>query len=1628
MHTKNAMTTYYHKSYPFLAKGEINEVTRSVQRRKRVRHLPDLAQLCNGGGCGPPQVSVCVPDSLVIGDVECVSGHYKYYVEQGDLFAWQMWCPGEAHKCVFRPTVFTEPIWKYVPRVFPPRFTAHKPQSVRALMHAADIEEATLERVRLSLAEGRRYREFVRSERLRLRVLTRKPSCPIHSEPLDEPVERIVGRYLYLLGVFVREPDVFEEQMFGRMFGVKVDAVHSIDFGGLSQVLSGIMDAVERTVITLTGGPGVTGQTVRYLLKGLVPLAAVCVLSQYVGMSLSAAMAAVRSAGYEVVDWIWGSEVYEAQWGDKGECETIGKMLLAGFMGWMLTSKTSVQSMFHMITKFPPFISAAKGMTEMFMEFAQWMLSSASEFFGGKPIRFFEKRAKQVSDWMLEVRTEIAACREDIGKPERVVRMYRDGLAFRKEYGGTPVFQDIDRVMRELDATYQSCSAAIAQIRGARAEPLCVVLEGDPGCGKSNMISMLHGYVMAYTFPDEVRTLLGKGMETSCMMYQKDTGEYWAGYDSTRHKTLVIDDGAAFRAAVGNTENDWSVVMRVINTHACPLEMADVESKGVTYFRSPLVIITTNLKQSEWVHHGATVLHKPEAIQRRLRMFISVRVRPDRRDGCTNKIAPEFCALEDSWDLVAVEDGQTTIHFTNVRALAKHISERMLAREAHHSNLMQAVRTGIREILEPQMLGIGAPTDEDLPRFSWFTYNPVVRGMNYIWNCMFPGAMSIAVADPNCCPGEAAEFAWWFESAEQFVNEAGQTVRNFSKASEDFFRSAYDTWGKAGTYFARNKRLCISVGGALAMLGTVLHAFWSKYTGRVRTRDSERQVIPNFVTDEASDQEIESKLKKNLYSISLYRGAELVVPGGGNILFVHSNCAIFPAHYFQTFASWDSKFHESTEPMWVTFTNSLGMRFREPLDRFLDPGVAGACTKSDCDGIVEDMTMMRLNAAPHTSLVGRFVSLTDTVRDLTEFTWYQGTDGALEKTEFTARFGGQETYGTSYTHHITRSISYEIKTKQGDCGSAICIRGRKNGARVIAGIHVAGNRGGTRGFACVVTDEWIAKALLSCSKPRPGRNDTGDTLRSVDFDPQMNRGPLGPLVAYKSELGGHASQVYNKPSMYPTSLIGWAECEKKPADVTFEKTREALEAYAGDSNLFGNSNGSYVYAAHAVLTATGCPAQLNGRLLSVAEACSGLNVDGRIAESINHSTSSGYPLRNMGYSKDKIWDKQGTLLTHSPAFKALEENVQGLLDRARRGERIVNVFQVSPKAELRKPGKLPRVIQGAPLHYVVAWRMYFWSFMRHYSEWEPEKEVAIGMNPFEDWNRLATYICDDRHAEMVGAGDYKAFDQCHEPHISLALGEAVIGRYPLDEHNTARYIMWRDLCGPHVLFGGMVYKLHKGLPSGHPATAVVNSLYNCMLFRLCFASLLCGTDEKPLGDDPSRAHDLLFTFPRYVRLAVLGDDNIFSSRLAEFNEMALCGLMKRFHATYTLDDKEAGPAEAPFRTIGECTFVGRAFYYDPVERRYLPSLRMGTIKQMGQYTTDKRKLSFDWYMSVLKDVLGELSYHPQEVWNEMAPIVKEAWERALGVSLPLLMVGPTAAARQCSRGEYAVSICRSRNL
>lgn len=367
-------------------------------------------------------------------------------------------------------------------------------------------------------------------------------------------------------------------------------------------------------------------------------------------------------------------------------------------------------------------------------------------------------------------------------------------------------------------------------------------------------------------------------------------------------------------------------------------------------------------------------------------------------------------------------------------------------------------------------------------------------------------------------------------------------------------------------------------------------------------------------------------------------------------------------------------------------------------------------------------------------------------------------------------------------------------------------------------------------------------------------------------------------------------------------------------------------------------------------------------------------------KSMPRDTSAGYPYKlTCGVGKTAFFGKDGDYTFTSDACKKLREDVDFIITSAKNNQRTLVICNDFLKDEVRPIEKvengLTRAISAAPVDYTICVRMYFGAFLNAFLAVNLDGNFAPGMNPITDWGILVDKL--QSKGNNLFAGDFKRFDASEQPFVHMIILDIIQNWYDAtgtssDEDKLVREILWLDLIHSRHLTGltntqQFLVQWNKSLPSGHPLTTAVNSMYCAITLACCYVNLT---------GDITNLHGNAMLIP-------FGDDNINSTSDAMrdvFNQRTVSQAMSDlFGLTYTSDKK--GQALVDFEPLEDLTFLQRTFRVEPGVGVLSPLLD-GSMLYAAYWHKNSRAVRADMLDNV-QNTLGELSQHPREKWDDV---------------------------------------------
>lgn len=597
----------------------------------------------------------------------------------------------------------------------------------------------------------------------------------------------------------------------------------------------------------------------------------------------------------------------------------------------------------------------------------------------------------------------------------------------------------------------------------------------------------------------------------------------------------------------------------------------------------------------------------------------------------------------------------------------------------------------------------------------------------------------------------------------------------------------------------------------------------------------------------------------------------------------------------------------------------------------------------------------------------------------------QVSDGSFEFDKMTVNL---QTSEGVVKYDVARRVKYRAMTTYGDCGSMVQLITTKPGPRFL-GMHVAGHQRSDFGYAAVITRGMLDEAMQEfCPVAQGSLVVMEDLWRPQVFGLPRN-GNFTPLYWSPYKV---SCPVETK--IIPSQLFGdWGESKYIPAKLrpfTHEGVRHdpyynALGVYGGEvaKHVDPDVLDACVHDYFRVFSAAtaGFPKKKVYGFRVAVEGIAGEN----FVNGIPRGTSQGYNAFKPGEKPNKMaYFGDGDEYDFSgEKCRELQLQVLQIIQDAKRGVRHEHIYVDFLKDERRKTAKAlsgkTRMVSACPMPLLIATRMYFLAFIDALMSTRFENGVAIGANPTSsEWQTIAEKMSSK--GDKVFAGDFTGFDGSEMPQIHVKICDLINDWYDDGPVNAqVRRTLFSEVFGStHVGPGGAIYGFTHALPSGHPLTTPINSVYNHVAFRYCWY----------------RAHgNKLSSIARFSEdcyLCAFGDDNILNitDDVAEkFNQLSCTEYMKELGLTYTSETKEEVPP--PTRRLCDITFLKRSFRWDERVRQHVAPLELSVLKETP-YWTKRGDRSEDITRDNVENVLRELSLHDQEAWDDYAPKLMKA--------------------------------------
>lgn len=1301
------------------------------------------------------------------------------------------------------------------------------------------------------------------------------------------------------------------------------------------------------------------------------------------------------------------------------------------------------------VANFPKMAQGVEGFLTWMVKALEVLVNKLFTMFGKQRVQLYNDVYANVNEWKRRVDV---VCAEDIisGAPtteqlDNMINLIREGYAFKEVYRTTKVAQGIEQTLGKITSALMPYQGALSSRNNFRFEPSSLFLTGLPGIGKTLLAMPLCATILLES------GILASGSnfsEVAKQIWQKGNSEYWNGYAG--QACLVMDDVFQSRVNGTSSDNDYMNIIRMVSSWSFPLNFADLASKGKIYFGSKFIYATTNLESI--YSEASKVLNEPEAVLRRINHPYKLIVAPeystaggkldyDKFAAEKNKCAEATTHLDlfpwHIWRVVRHDfaTGQSSGPEMPLRGLIdtviRDLKTRMQTHDVARSGLEDYV-SRLNKFMEKSSGGSKAEhhTQPKAP----LAENGLLARSNYCTDlptehCTQPEVPlaegALLTRSNNCTELQGGflrsvrgvangitRILWRMHGANMATGDmeegfeerrAGEYMRAM-KRDLDIRKHIYtqkEALGEPGEIY---KTICATSGllftlftshliwvGVEILCSTIWHVL-TRIVGmfmpkKKPEKQSNRPDGRRKAQLQSADDTIATNVYNNTYKMYVRRhgGSEPV----GQVLFLMHGLAVQPLHFTQDLREMLAKgkleansiigFRNSGNPQHViTFTVEHYLTFKRVVheDReleFVDFGSIRAHRN-----IIKNF----LTAKQIQSVGGKIGRL-----DICHI-----GDGDIDKNTRTVYTCQNLQCGKDLmagSKRIKEYVQYRAPTMSGDCGAPLCLLNHESfSGRSCFGIHVAGRPNDSIGYAAIVTQELVREAVdqllivKDAFEPDLLNRVDGIELQSSNMLPFATHGSFMPLY-----VTDKPATICPKSSFKPTELMGrFGRQDNLPAHLAPVKVDGKL-VYPMDNAVASYASPLRIYehkwmrqALHvAMRPLTQLTMGHTRAIFTFEEAVLGLPE--QKFRSIPRGTAAGYPYTlTMRDGKKGFFGETDMYDLTSDECAALRKRVEYVIQCARKNIRLCHIFTDFLKDEIRPRAKVEavatRLISSAPLDYVVAFRQYFGAFSSAVMLNHTESGLAPGICTYSDWDVLATKLRS--RGPSCFDGDFKQFDASEQPCVHDLVLDFINQWYNDGEENArVRRVLWLELThSRHIGGTGFdqrhIYQWAKSLPSGHPFTTIINSIYS--LFMLVSAYIYCTGDRTGFWD--------------YVYAAVYGDDNVVNVDdriLDKFNQIRVAGaIMTLFAVTYTASDKSGRLTGS--KTLAELSFLKRGFAEEGA--RWLCPLEFESFLYTS-YWCKNQKLKDKIIEDVLEMALEELSLHPAEQWDSIAPMIGE---------------------------------------
>jgi hypothetical protein len=592
--------------------------------------------------------------------------------------------------------------------------------------------------------------------------------------------------------------------------------------------------------------------------------------------------------------------------------------------------------------------------------------------------------------------------------------------------------------------------------------------------------------------------------------------------------------------------------------------------------------------------------------------------------------------------------------------------------------------------------------------------------------------------------------------------------------------------------------------------------------------------------------------------------------------------------------------------------------------------------------------------------------------------------------------------------YVREGYSYDGYTKPGDCGSLLYIENRYVNSKIL-GMHVSSAKG--IGFAVSITKDILNTVTVVTNQVSLNYSLDNKEVKNVTEgviyvgeikDPIIQ---AGKTKIIKSGLHNVVDQSLEKPAFLHPIYINDKLVD--PMEIAMRKyytnppyvPGKIIDTVAKDFDYYMSKTWKTIDKRHM-------------RIFTLQEAAFGIEGEEYFSR-LKMSTSPGYSWDKKHFPGKSYYFQNDVI--HEEVIRRVEER----LIMAKNNQRMFHLYTVVLKDETRPIAKVmqgkTRAIVVPQLDYTMLVRQYFGSWVLHAMKNKIHNRSLVGINMYGlESNMLFMKL--KKHPNVL-AGDFTSWDGTVRADIAWKVFESINNFYRkhqedksnIDEEERIRYILFLDLINAFVCAKSDVFLLTHSLPSGHPLTAIMNTMYNVfrsfLEYDLIMRSLLKENLDmegwSEFCEYTSRLENFKtnqnYSIKKYmdnVEAVFYGDDLLMSvsSEFSKvYNYQTLVRANKLIGHIYTTSDKREFDDNVLFDKFEDATILKRHFIWNAIMCRWVAPLDKTTIREIPQWI-NRGQNEIDQLLTNIEVAAREMCLHGRKDYEEFCDQYRKALE------------------------------------